>query len=310
MHDADSGAADAAPIEPSDSGLGPNVPDAASESDGGACDGLVARRIWAEDFEGDPQATLNGAEIIEHESCAGGARCARVNLTTGREDPLLDAPGRNGATVEVGELPLDGPETRGVVITHDFRFDDAWWRGPTFENPEPDSTRVVLKAGYYGMRIDGTPWTETSFYLVLGGGEGGTVNIGDNGGDRDAIPWRGWSQRTYGWRNGGGAPTGLSYMSTGSPFGADGEWHRLELEVRYLAGGDHHLAQVRIDGVAATGRNAPEGWFALPPEYAITRYSTSYTNSTNTSGSEDRGGHACGMQIDDMRVAQLVACEP
>ncbi|MEQ8895037.1 MAG: hypothetical protein RID93_45735 [Sandaracinaceae bacterium] len=307
----DAGSRDAAPSDAaSDVAFDAGARADGQVADGGRCEGVAARLVWSEDFEGEPDLTLSSAEVIDDASCNQGARCARVNLMAGKDDPLIAAEGTGRATVEVSGLPLDGPEALGLIISHDFRFDDAHWQGDTFDNPDPDSIRVNLKGGYYGMKVDGVPWTETSFYVAFHGGEDGAVNLGDNGGDRPGIPWAGWTERAYGWRNGGGSPTALSYMSTGVPFGADGRWHRFELEVRFMAGGDHHLAQIRVDGAPATGGNAPDGWFALPPEYRVTRYSTSYSSSSNPTRAEDRVGVACGMQFDDMRVARLEACAP
>lgn len=275
-----------------------------SSEDGGACrPGAYrrARRLFAEGFEADVSADVRpqAAEVVAHESCSG-ARCARVNLLTDRDDPLLGVHGRNNATLEVEVAALRDPALQGVIVAHWLRVDDALWRGSSLDGSDP--IRIQMKGGYYGLRAGATHWTQAAFFIGLDGGARGAIHLGDNGGA--TAPWRGWHDEPWSW-----GPSNL-HLETGHPWGADGQWHLFELEIHYLEAGTHHLAQLRIDGRPATSeRRAPDGWFALPAEYRLELYTTSYTSAHNIERSVDRSGTACGIQFDELEIWAIERCE-
>lgn len=256
------------------------------ESVGVASEGS-ATLLFSEDFESTVSSDItfsSGAQVVSSNPYVG-TKCARVNLKSGANDPLLTANGLNSMTVEYdGDvLAVNNPTVR--TIRWRVRWDDCTWNGTNFNQSSP----INMKGGYFGpsgFKV------QKGFYTVLNGNGG--INFGDNAANNRGDS--GWQNES--WAEG----RTLFYLNTGGTYGPGTGWHEFKMVVD-ASHPDYNQVKLFMDDLIATnGTYAPDGIIRVPKTWNVEQFSTSYTNADIVDLSTDGTETACGIQFDGIEI--------
>ncbi len=237
-----------------------------------------------------------------------GTQCLRMNLRDATaSDPITNLQGSGIYTANWPGSPSQVPNVDQYTWEFWYRFDDCDWK-VTAENPQA----VNMKLFYF--LSDNYSDLANTFYLAGGLANGGTsfLAISYNGGSAHSN----WWLEPWAWKNASGNPLQTMFMQPvmGSRFnaGADGQWHKVKLEIIYNFDGlGYSKWRVSVDGFYlfdsdGSNRNvSPDGWFNMP-NFRVRGARLTFTENDITSNATDRTGHACGVQWDDLVVYEGV----
>lgn len=216
-----------------------------------------------------------------------GSKSVRGNFNPAIKDPITGLQGYSFVQFKLNFKQV--PKLRSwyanadkVYVSWWFKHDICHWQGPSYNNDDP--LRTTGKMAFLRMNED----PATSYYFTMNGGATGTAALSANSWNN---LWEQWYGRPSLW------------LSNGSPWGADGKWHKLSFYIAQESG-QKYLTWWIDDKLMKSDRFDPDGKNKIYNGFILDsiQFWHSFKDDLSQSIESNAPGHCNGWQIDNIEV--------